>query len=64
MNRRESIRNTSLAASVPRATRSDGKIDFLLSFADHLQPTPLYDYNQMAYRLDLDDARLRPAQLQ
>ena len=32
------------------------------TFADHPQPTPRYDYNQMLYRLDLDDARLRPAQ--
>jgi hypothetical protein len=31
------------------------------TFADHPQPTPRYDYNQMVYRLDLDDARLRPA---
>lgn len=32
------------------------------TFADRPQPTPRYDYNQMLYRLDLDDARLRPAQ--
>jgi hypothetical protein len=32
------------------------------TFADRPQPTPRYDYNQMMYRLDLDDARLRPAQ--
>lgn len=32
------------------------------TFADKPQPTPRYDYNQMLYRLDLDDPRLRPAQ--
>ena len=32
------------------------------TFADRPQPTPRYDYNQMLYRLDLDDPRLRPAQ--
>jgi hypothetical protein len=32
------------------------------TFANHPPPTPRYDYNQMLYRLDLDDARLRPAQ--
>ena len=32
------------------------------TFADRPQPTPRYDYNQILYRLDLDDARLRPAQ--
>lgn len=26
------------------------------------EPTPRYDYNQVLYRLDLDDERLRPAQ--
>jgi hypothetical protein len=30
-------------------------------FADHPQPTPRYDYNQILYRLDLDDERLKPA---
>lgn len=30
-------------------------------FADHPQPTPRYDYNQILYRLDLDDPRLEPA---
>ena len=34
------------------------------TFADHPQPTPRYDYNQMLYRLDLDDVRLRPASAQ
>jgi hypothetical protein len=32
------------------------------SFANHPAPTPRYDYNQILYRLDLDDARLRKAQ--
>jgi hypothetical protein len=30
-------------------------------FADDPQPTPRYDYNQVLYRLDLDDAALAPA---
>ena len=30
-------------------------------FADHPQPTPRYDYNQILYRLDLDDPALTPA---
>ncbi|MDB6039444.1 MAG: hypothetical protein JWM99_3285 [Verrucomicrobiales bacterium] len=32
-------------------------------FADKPQPTPRYEYNQMLYRLDLDDAALKGAQL-
>jgi hypothetical protein len=32
------------------------------TFADHPEPTPRYDYNQMLYRLDLDDPALKPAQ--
>ncbi len=31
-------------------------------FADRPEPTPRYDYNQVLYRLDLDDAALAPAQ--
>jgi hypothetical protein len=31
-------------------------------FADRAQPTARYDYNQMLYRLDLDDPALKPAQ--
>jgi hypothetical protein len=31
------------------------------AFSDNQQPTPRYDYNQMLYRLDLDDAALAPA---
>ena len=30
-------------------------------FADHPVPTPRYDYNQILYRLDLDDPALAPA---
>ena len=33
-------------------------------FADRPHPTPRYDYNQIMYRLDLDDERLKPAQEQ
>lgn len=32
------------------------------TFADHPHPTPRYDYNQILYRLDLDDLALKPAQ--
>ncbi len=31
-------------------------------FADHPNPTPRYDYNQILYRLDLDNLALKPAQ--
>ncbi len=34
---------------------------FSQAFADHPAATPRYDYNQILYRLDLDDARLKPA---
>ena len=30
-------------------------------FADRPPPTPRYEYNQMLYRLDLDDTKLAPA---
>ncbi len=30
-------------------------------FADHPPPTPRYDYNQILYRIDLDDVRLEAA---
>jgi len=36
---------------------------FTQQFADRPRPTPRYDYNQILYRLDLDDPRLKPAQL-
>lgn len=32
------------------------------TFANHPEPTPRYDYNQLLYRLDLDDPKLEPAQ--
>lgn len=32
-------------------------------FADKPEPTPRYDYNQILYRLDLDDPRLAAAQI-
>jgi hypothetical protein len=35
---------------------------FTQQFADKPHPTPRYDYNQILYRLDLDDPGLRPAQ--
>jgi hypothetical protein len=31
------------------------------TFADHAEPTPRYEYNQILYRLDLDDPKLAPA---
>jgi hypothetical protein len=35
---------------------------YTMQFADHPAPTPRHDYNQILYRLDLDDAALKPAQ--
>jgi hypothetical protein len=35
---------------------------FTAEFANKPEPTPRYDYNQMLYRLDLNDPRLKPAQ--
>ncbi|MDQ2731567.1 MAG: hypothetical protein M3Y56_07905 [Armatimonadota bacterium] len=35
---------------------------YTATFADHPVPTPRYDYNQMLYRLDLDDPALAGAQ--
>lgn len=35
---------------------------FTQQFADRPPPTPRYDYNQILYRLDLDDPKLKPAQ--
>jgi hypothetical protein len=35
---------------------------YTATFADRPVPTPRYDYNQVMYRLDLDDPRLAPAQ--
>jgi hypothetical protein len=34
---------------------------YTATFADRPQPTPRYDYNQVLYRLDLDDAGLKGA---
>src|SRR5262245_40070742 len=34
---------------------------YTVLFANNPQPTPRYDYNQIMYRLDLDDPRLAPA---
>lgn len=35
---------------------------YTAEFANHAAPTPYYDYNQILYRLDLDDPALQPAQ--
>ncbi len=35
---------------------------YTVSFSGNDRPTPLYEYNQIMYRLDLQDPRLRPAQ--
>jgi hypothetical protein len=35
---------------------------YTLQFSDTKQATPRYDYNQILYRLDLDDPALTPAQ--
>lgn len=35
---------------------------YTASFSGNPSPTPRYDYNQILYRLDLDDPRLAPAQ--
>ena len=37
-------------------------IAYSFTFSGREARTPLYDYNQMLYRLDLDDPRLKPAQ--
>ncbi len=34
---------------------------YTAEFADHAVPTPRYNYNQILYRLDLDDPKLAPA---
>jgi hypothetical protein len=34
---------------------------YTMQFADKPHPTPRYDYNQILYRLDLDDSALKPA---
>ncbi len=35
---------------------------YTAEFSDNKQPTPRYNYNQILYRLDLDDRALKPAQ--
>jgi len=35
---------------------------YTTAFSDNKSKTPRYDYNQMLYRLDLDDPALSPAQ--
>lgn len=35
---------------------------YTMQFTNHAVATPRYDYNQILYRLDLDDAKLKPAQ--
>ena len=37
---------------------------YTVQFANKPEPTPRYDYNQMLYRLDLDDPALKPAREQ
>jgi hypothetical protein len=34
---------------------------YVNTFSGHPEPTPRYNYNQIMYRLDLDDPRLAPA---
>jgi hypothetical protein len=50
----------------PEFTPADSPIlifegTYTKDFADRPQPTPRYDYNQILYRLDLDDPKLAPA---
>jgi hypothetical protein len=35
---------------------------YTMEFANKPAPTPRYNYNQILYRLDLDDPALKPAQ--
>src|SRR5262245_43594963 len=51
----------------PEFTPTDSPIlifegTYTAEFADRPQPTPRYNYNQILYRLDLDDPALAPAQ--
>jgi len=51
----------------PEFTPADSPIlifegTYTAEFANHAQPTPRYNYNQILYRLDLDDPALAPAQ--
>ncbi len=50
----------------PEFTPADSPIlifegTYTATFSDNKQPTPRYDYNQVLYRLDLDDPGLKPA---
>ncbi len=49
------------------ATSADDRVllfegTYTATFADHAEPTPRYNYNQILYRLDLDDPVLKRAQ--
>jgi hypothetical protein len=51
----------------PEFTPTDSPIlifegTYTAEFANNPAPTPRYDYNQILYRLDLDDPALKPAQ--
>ena len=51
----------------PEFTAADSPIlifegTYTMTFADRPHPTPRYDYNQILYRLDLDDPALKGAQ--
>lgn len=51
----------------PEFTTADSPIlifegTYTMTFADRPHPTPRYDYNQILYRLDLDDPALKRAQ--
>jgi hypothetical protein len=51
----------------PEFTSADSPIlifegTYTAAFADRPPPTPRYDYNQILYRLDLDDPRLQSTQ--
>jgi len=53
----------------PEFTAKDPRLLFFegtytATFANHPEPTPRYDYNQVLYRLDLDDPALAGAQSQ
>jgi len=50
----------------PEFTAADSSVllfegTYTMQFADKPAPTPRYDYNQILYRLDLDDPALAPA---
>ena len=51
----------------PYWAREGGKViyfegTYTTIFSGNRNPTPRYDYNQILYRLDLDDPHLKPAQ--